>query len=62
MRYDVSKLLQTPAHVLAEVDAQNPPIAFGQHLKVPPRLRGLDHAERVLLPGYRQVVSVTGTR
>ena len=42
-------------HVGAEVDAQRAPAALGEHLEVAARLRGLDDAERVLLPRHRQV-------
>jgi hypothetical protein len=39
----------------AQVDAQRPVPALGEHLQIAPRLCGLDDAERVPLSGHREI-------
>ena len=44
---------QSTLHVV-QMDSQRPPFAIGQNLEISASLRGFHHAERELLPRYRQ--------
>ena len=43
------------AFYFAQVDAQGPPLAFHQHLKISASLRRLHHSKREFLAGHRKV-------
>src|SRR5205814_2201915 len=50
--------LETRRDVGAQMDAERAAASLGEDRKIPARLRGLDDAERVFLPGHGHILRV----